>query len=101
MLCILNCIFTGSNASGIQQTFIDNRNYPGGPWGYVTVGIVTAPFNFTSEVSYFLGNIMADALLVRLYRYHFLITKVTAHIYVSYGAVKLSGWLVEVLRLHT
>ncbi|KAK7691657.1 hypothetical protein QCA50_005056 [Cerrena zonata] len=64
LLCVLNCIFTGSNASGIQQTFIDNRNYPGGPWGYVTVGIVTAPFNFTSEVSYFLGNIMADALLL-------------------------------------
>lgn len=65
LLCTLNCIYTGSNASGIQQTFIDNRNYPGGPWGYVTVAIVTAPFNFASEVSYFLGNIMADALLVR------------------------------------
>ena len=66
ILCILNCIYTGANASGLQQTFIDNRNYPGGPWGYVTTGILTAPFNLSSECSYFLANLMADALLVHL-----------------------------------
>ncbi|KAK7691637.1 hypothetical protein QCA50_005036 [Cerrena zonata] len=63
LLCVLNCIFTAVNAFGLQQVYIDRRNYPGGPWAYVqTSG--TAWFNIVSEVAYFMSNIMCDALLL-------------------------------------
>ena len=63
MLCALNCIFTAVNAFGLQQVYIDRRNFPGGSWAYVQIS-GTDWFNIVSEVVYFMSNIMCDALLV-------------------------------------
>ncbi|CAL1707888.1 unnamed protein product [Somion occarium] len=63
VLCALNCVYTGVNAYGLQDIYIDNRNYPGGPWAYLKAASTEA-FNISSSVAYFTSNIMADALLL-------------------------------------
>ncbi|KAI0060428.1 hypothetical protein BV25DRAFT_1807362 [Artomyces pyxidatus] len=67
VLCAMNTIWTGTSAFGLQATFIDNRNYPGGPYGFLLVEF-SLPFNVLSLASYIIGNVLADALL--LWRCH-------------------------------
>ncbi|KAH8101231.1 hypothetical protein BXZ70DRAFT_117757 [Cristinia sonorae] len=66
-LCLMNTIWTATSAYGLQLTYIDNRNFPGGPFAYLQVEF-SAPSNVLSLASYIAGNIMADALL--LWRTH-------------------------------
>jgi len=70
VLCILDTMWTGVSAYGLQATFIDNRNYPspdgvtpGGPIAFLNVEF-TLPFNIVGQIVFTLGNIMADALLL-------------------------------------
>ena len=63
ILCILNCIYTGANASGLQQTFIDNRNYPGGPAAFEE-NMFSIPVDDLGNVAFNIANWLADALLV-------------------------------------
>ncbi|KAI0060430.1 hypothetical protein BV25DRAFT_961919 [Artomyces pyxidatus] len=63
VLCAMNTIWTGTSAYGLQLTFIDNRNYPGGPFGFLLVEF-SLPVNVLSLASYIIGNILADALML-------------------------------------
>ena len=63
MLCAMNAIWTGTSAYGVQITYVDNRNYPGGPFAFLMVESPLAT-NVLSNVGYTIGNVMADALLV-------------------------------------
>ncbi|CAL1714268.1 unnamed protein product [Somion occarium] len=63
-LCAMNTIWTGTCAYGLQLTYIDNRNYPGGgPWAFLQIEFST-PSQLLSCASYIIGNIMADAILL-------------------------------------
>ena len=59
----MNTIWTGTSAYGLQLTYIDNRNYPGGPLGFLAVEFSLTP-NVLSLASYIIGNVLADAFLV-------------------------------------
>ncbi|KAI0079051.1 hypothetical protein K474DRAFT_724371 [Panus rudis PR-1116 ss-1] len=63
VLCIMNTIWTGTSAYGVQLTYVDYRNYPGGPPGFLLVEF-SLPSNVLSLASYIVGNILADALLL-------------------------------------
>ena len=66
MLCAMNAIWTGTSAYGVQITYVDNRNYPGGPFAFLMVESPLAT-NVLSNVGYTIGNVMADALLVSIF----------------------------------
>lgn len=52
-----------TSAYGLQLTFINNRNYPGGV--IVFLGVEFAlPANIVSMASYIASNILADGLMV-------------------------------------
>jgi len=63
ILNAMNTIWTGTSAYGLQLTFIDYRNFPGGPLGFLGV-----EFSFTSNVlslaALIAGNVLADGLLL-------------------------------------
>ncbi|KAJ7640764.1 hypothetical protein DFH06DRAFT_1215164 [Mycena polygramma] len=69
VLCILNTMWTGVSAFGLQATYIDNRNYPaatpdgpGGPIAFLGVEF-SLPFNIVGQIVFTLENLLADALL--------------------------------------
>lgn len=59
----MNTIWTGTSAYGLQLTYIDNRNYPGGILAFLGVEF-SLPANVLSLAALVAGNILADALLV-------------------------------------
>lgn len=61
----MNLIWTATSAYGLQLTYIDNRNYPGGPLAFLGVEFAL-PANVTSLASYIAANLLADALMVSL-----------------------------------
>lgn len=63
ILNAMNAIWTGTSAYGLQLTFIDNRNYPGGPLGFLGVEFSISA-NVLSLASLIAGNLLADGLLV-------------------------------------
>lgn len=63
VLCIMNTIWTATSAYGLQLTYIDYRNYPGGSLGFLRVEF-SLPSNVLSLAAYITGNILADALLL-------------------------------------
>jgi hypothetical protein len=69
LLCSMNTIWTATSAVGLQLTYIDNRNYPGGVIGFLNVEFAL-PSNVASLTSYIIGNVLADALLVSLRVYN-------------------------------
>ncbi|KAJ7077413.1 hypothetical protein B0H15DRAFT_562964 [Mycena belliarum] len=69
ILCILNTMWTGVSAFGLQATYIDNRNYPapssdtpGGPIAFLGVEF-SLPFNIVGQIVFTAENLLADALL--------------------------------------
>ena len=89
LLCSMNTIWTATSAVGLQLTFIDNRNYPGGVIGFLNVEF-GLPSNVASLTSYIIGNILADALLVSLIRHK---NPSFDHCMSSYGVVESFGQL--------
>ncbi|KAG7098817.1 hypothetical protein E1B28_000722 [Marasmius oreades] len=63
LLCLLNLLWTATSAYGLQLTFIDNRNYPGGVIGFLGIEFAL-PTNVASTASYIASNLLADALMV-------------------------------------
>ncbi|THV07198.1 hypothetical protein K435DRAFT_643875 [Dendrothele bispora CBS 962.96] len=63
ILCALNLVWTATSAYGLQLTFIDNRNYPGGIITFLGVEFAL-PANIVSLASYISSNILADALMI-------------------------------------
>ena len=65
ILTALNCTFVGVNAFGLQQAYIDMREFPGGPWAYLQA-TSSGWVDIVSEVTFYIGNAMCDGLLVSL-----------------------------------
>ncbi|KAL0575150.1 hypothetical protein V5O48_006827 [Marasmius crinis-equi] len=63
VLCVLNLIWTATSAYGLQLTFVDNRNYPGGVIAFLGVEFAL-PANIVSLSSYIASNILADMLMI-------------------------------------
>ncbi|KAE9388828.1 hypothetical protein BT96DRAFT_1003812 [Gymnopus androsaceus JB14] len=63
VLCGMNLIWTATSAYGLQLTYIDNRNYPGGVITFLGVEFAL-PANIVSTASYIAGNLLADALMI-------------------------------------
>ncbi|KAJ7493629.1 hypothetical protein FB451DRAFT_446806 [Mycena latifolia] len=63
VMFILASIGFGGNAKFNQMTFIDNRNFPGGPNAF-TVEYYTAPVNMMAFAAYILMSWMADGLVL-------------------------------------
>ncbi|KAJ7640761.1 hypothetical protein DFH06DRAFT_1000181, partial [Mycena polygramma] len=63
LLCAMNTVWTATSAYGLQLTFIQNRNYPGGVIAFLGIEFALTP-NVVSLASYITGNIMADMLMV-------------------------------------
>ncbi|KAH7908983.1 hypothetical protein BJ138DRAFT_1011730 [Hygrophoropsis aurantiaca] len=68
-LCYVSFIFLmgsisfAGNNQFVQMAFIDNRNYPGGPSGYI-VDEFSVPINIASDVALVMANWCADLLLI-------------------------------------
>ncbi|KAJ6612711.1 hypothetical protein B0H10DRAFT_2278854 [Mycena sp. CBHHK59/15] len=87
ILCILNTMWTGVSAFGLQATYIDNRNYPaaapdgpGGPIAFLGVEF-SLPFNIVGQIVFTAENLLADALL--FWRCHVIWSAQTAN-YANY-----------------
>lgn len=65
VLCFVNGCFTAANAYGLQLTFIDARNYPGGSWALMH-SKERIPSAIMSDLSYHLTHFLADGVLVRI-----------------------------------
>ncbi|TCD67459.1 hypothetical protein EIP91_012376 [Steccherinum ochraceum] len=63
VLNAINTIWTGTSAYGLQLTFIDNRNYPGGPLAFLGIEFSIWQ-NILSLASLISGNVLADILLL-------------------------------------
>lgn len=64
ILCLMNGVWTATSAYGLQLTYIDNRNYPGGPFAFLQIEF-SDPSQVVALTAYIVANVMADALLVR------------------------------------
>ncbi|CAL1716101.1 unnamed protein product [Somion occarium] len=63
VLCFVNGCFTAANAYGLQLTFIDARNYPGGSWALMH-SKERIPSAIMSDLSYHLTHFLADGVLL-------------------------------------
>ena len=62
---ILGTIFIGANTKVNELSFIDNRNFPGGPNAYLAAFYNSTP-NLLGNTMFVIANWLADGLLVRL-----------------------------------
>ncbi|KZV76099.1 hypothetical protein PENSPDRAFT_748031 [Peniophora sp. CONT] len=53
-------VFVGAQARAVQLVYIDNRNFPGGPWAY----FLTSQKNVMLEATLFVITFMCDALVL-------------------------------------
>lgn len=64
VLCSLGFIYAVTSMITLPLVFIDNREYPGGPFAYIEGPFTINPDSIVSLASYILGNLMSDCLLV-------------------------------------
>ena len=62
LLCI-ETIFQIAEARTVQIVYVDNRNYPGGPWAYF-LATQNLPINVVYLASYFAVTFLSDLLVV-------------------------------------
>ena len=65
MLCATNTVRVATMAIGLQLTFINDTNYPGGIYVFLN-GEFGLPSNIVNQVSYVVVNILADRYLVHV-----------------------------------
>ena len=61
----LATISTGMNLNILSVSYIDNREYPTGPFGYAGSVLGSKAINVVPNAAVFLGGWLADGLLVR------------------------------------
>lgn len=61
-LFIILLIFSAVSAGTVQQIYIDNRNYPGGPWSYF-LATQNLAINVSFIATFFLLTFFADSLI--------------------------------------
>lgn len=64
LLFIVLLIFVSVSAGTVQFIYIDNRNYPGGPWSFF-LATQNLPINVIFIATFFILTLLADALIVR------------------------------------
>jgi hypothetical protein len=64
LLLCLETIFEAVQARTVQVVYIDNRNYPGGPWAYF-LATQNLPINVLFIAMLFVLTFLADLLVVR------------------------------------
>lgn len=63
VIFVMGTLFFVSLLVSTQQSFINNRNYPGGPAAYEAV-IFSEPLNMMGNAAYVIANWLADGLMV-------------------------------------
>lgn len=63
ILCLVNLVWTATSAYGLQLTYIDNRNYPGGVIAFLGIEFAL-PANIANTASFIAENLLADGLMV-------------------------------------
>nr|GAT49119.1 predicted protein [Mycena chlorophos] len=63
LIMLLESLFTAVQARTVQMVYIDNRNYPGGPWNYF-LNSQTAAVNVMFLVTLFLMTFLSDLLVL-------------------------------------
>jgi len=63
LLICIETIFEIVQARTVQSIYVDNRNYPGGPWAYF-LATQNLPINVVFLVSYFVVTFLSDLLVV-------------------------------------
>ena len=66
MMFITSFIYTVDQARTVQLVYIDNRDYPGGPWAWFLASQSLA-INVVFYATFFLMTFFADALVVRTF----------------------------------
>ena len=65
LVCSLSIIYAGATIQLAQQTFVDDRNYPGGPAAYQIES--SDRLSFLGDVCIVVSAMLSDALLVRVF----------------------------------
>ena len=65
LLLVIETIFAVVQARTVQVIYIDNRNYPGGPWAYF-LATQYLPINVMFYATLFVLTFLADLLVVRM-----------------------------------
>ena len=65
LLLIIETIFAAVQSRTVQDIYIDNRNYPGGPWAYF-LATQYLPINVMFYATLFVLTFLADLLVVRM-----------------------------------
>ncbi|EPQ61278.1 hypothetical protein GLOTRDRAFT_125003 [Gloeophyllum trabeum ATCC 11539] len=63
LLFVVATVQVGASIKFMQMTWIDNRNFPGGPAMYIQM-VFSAWINTVSNVAYVINNFLADGLLI-------------------------------------
>ncbi len=63
---MLSTIFLAVQARTVQLAYIDNRNFPGGPWAWF-LSTQELAVNVIFYATFFLSTFLADALVVSVY----------------------------------
>lgn len=63
LLFCVETIFVAVQARGVQENYIDNRNFPGGPWAYF-LATQYLPVNIMFYATLFISTALADILVV-------------------------------------
>ena len=105
LLFSVETIYVAVQARTVQLMYIDNRNYPGGPWQYF-LATQNLPVNVMFYASLFVMTFLSDLLVVSCCRscYQLNPVKLTSELS-SFGAVGSSGvgqeTLSDMLWLHS
>lgn len=76
VMFILGTLFVSSSSRVAQMTFVDDRDYPGGPVAWAAAAF-SIPANLLGNVTFTLANWLADALMI--WRCYIIWTALTRH----------------------
>ena len=71
ILLSVETIFSAVQARTVQVIYIDNRNYPGGPWAYF-LATQNLPINVMFYATLFILTFLSDLLIVSVKMYSWL-----------------------------
>ena len=63
VLIVIATIFAAVQARTTEETYVDNRNFPGGPWQYF-LSTEYLPINVMFYATFIAGTFLADLLMV-------------------------------------
>jgi hypothetical protein len=97
ILLSVETMFAAVQARTVQVMYIDNRNYPGGPWQYF-LATQYLVINVMFYATLFILTFLSDLLVVSLLSWHIRVLG-TGSSFFSYGGAGLYGVVLERLFL--